>query len=782
MYAYEWDNATGGYNLTPKFVSLNKTVRPVFFEELIFLELDKNFDWQFPQSKEPLCWVEGRRYFYRGELVAETQGGNLFDLPVLKNVTPHLSLLPVDVQSMVAKNEDVMNGMIQHTLEDIYSKFKTYGSKIDLFYVAFSGGKDSMVMLDLVQRALPHDSFEVIFGDTTMELSDTRKIVEATKNFFADLNWHTARSHFSAPDSWQFMGPPARKIRWCCSVHKSGPSLVKVKEIIAARRRCPVVDVKNFRTMAFVGVRAEESEMRSTYNKISISRKHPSQINFYPILEWTTAEIFLYLFAENLPLSQSYRNGLARVGCKFCPLSSALTDCLQNKFYPTELAPFIAVVKQSVDKGFTTEEQWQNYFKELGWKKRLGGVFLRNGENKIKLVKSGDRHDFIITNANYSWRKWLPVLGDFVQVDKNKFALQCEGESITFSVDTQTDKEIISLRVPVLDKRSIKFLSLLKNVLNKAAYCSNCRDCMVECPHGALTITGNDVQVKNCRHCYRCLDKPRGCLAANSLIVGGAVEAMKVKGINRYQNFGLRAEWIKILFEAPQDFWINERMGSNMFDSFRSWGQEVGLLVDRKNFVANLDKFISLGADNLKLWGMFWVNAAYNSVLINFFVKKVGFNVPVDTETLMKLLGDSVKARTKQNALAALKNLFRASPIGEKLGQGLCSLKGNSVISIMRTAWQNPKPIVILYSLYQFADRSEELYSFTLTDLLADSDEREALSPQILFGLDEEILRPLIQGLANDYPDFIRVDFNKGIQENLFLNKDKTAADVIQLF
>lgn len=703
MYAYEWDKNSGGYNLTPKIEGLNKEVRPVFFEELEFLGLDKNFGWKFAQSKEPLCWAEGRRYFYRGELVAETQGGNLFDLPTLKNVVPNLSLSPVDIQAMIAKNENLMNGMIQRTLKDIYATFKAYKNKVDLFYLAFSGGKDSLVMLDLVQRALPHDSFEVIFGDTTMELSDIYKAVDATKNFYSDLKWHTARAPFDALDSWKFMGPPARKIRWCCPVHKAGPSLVKVKEIIAERRHCFVADVKNFRAMAFIGVRAEESAQRATYDKFSVSRKHPAQINFYPILEWTTAEIFLYLLAENLPFNQSYRNGLPRVGCKFCPLSSELNDCLQNNFYPNEIAPFISIVKQTIDKGFTTEEQWQNYFRGLGWKKRLGGIFLRNGKNKIEVIKDGNQYTFTITNANYSWRKWLPVLGEFVEVGDNKFSLQYEGESIIFSVDAQADKEIISLRVPELDKKRIKFLSLLKNVLNKAAYCRNCRDCMIECPHGALTITADDVVVKNCRHCYRCLDKQRGCLAANSLVVGGAVNAMKIKGINRYQTFGLRAEWIKILFENPQAFWENDRMGSKMFLSFENWGQEVGLLSEKRNFVTNLDKLVSLGAENLKLWGMFWTNTAYNSILINFFVKHIEFNLPFDTETLINLLGDSIQARTKKNALQSLKNTLRASPIGDKLGQGICEVKGNAVVSITRTAWQNPEPLVILYSLYQFA-------------------------------------------------------------------------------
>ena len=126
-------------------------------------------------------------------------------------------------------------------------------------------------------------------------------------------------------------------------------------------------------------------------------------------------------------------------------------------------------------------------------------------------------------------------------------------------------------------------------------------------------------------------------------------------------------------------------------------------------------------------------------------------------------------------------NSIRPSPFGNELGQGICELKGNAVVSIKRAAWQNPEPLVILYSLYQFAERAE-VYSFTLTDLLADNFERTVLSPRILFGLNKEVLLPILQGLAADYRTFIRVDLNKGIMENIFLEKEKTTADVIELF
>lgn len=67
-------------------------------------------------------------------------------------------------------------------------------------------------MLDLVQRAIPHDAFYVVFGDTTMELSDTYRTVEVSKKRWNDLSWRVARTTFDAKDSWKVVGPPARTI------------------------------------------------------------------------------------------------------------------------------------------------------------------------------------------------------------------------------------------------------------------------------------------------------------------------------------------------------------------------------------------------------------------------------------------------------------------------------------------------------------------------------------------------------------------------------------------
>lgn len=81
MYKIIWDIETNGVILTDKNVATDMILipRPVFFEELDLLGFDKH--WEYPKTKEPLLWANGRRYYYKGVKVAEARGGNIFEAP-----------------------------------------------------------------------------------------------------------------------------------------------------------------------------------------------------------------------------------------------------------------------------------------------------------------------------------------------------------------------------------------------------------------------------------------------------------------------------------------------------------------------------------------------------------------------------------------------------------------------------------------------------------------------------------------------------------------------------
>lgn len=781
MYSYEWDKETGGYLLLPaKITGVTKSVRPVFSQELRFLGLDRDYGWIFPDCEEPLMWAESRRYFYRGELVLEASGGGLYEMPALRNVVRNLRVVPVNVAGMLSKNEDIMNGLVQRTLKTVYRNYLEYKPKVSMFYAAFSGGKDSVVMLDIVQRALPHDDFVVVFGDTTMELSDTYENVERAKKRWSDLHWYTAKANFDAKETWGFVGPPARTIRWCCGVHKSAPSVVKVREILAQQRGCTLSELKNFKVLAFVGVRKEESEARSGYDMISEGNKHDVQINCNPILEWSSAELFLYLFSEKLPFHRGYRYGLHRVGCLLCPMSSSWTDCVQNRVYQDEISPYFDRIRNAINIPFQSEDEWKKYMQEGGWKKRAGGKVLTFGEDRVTAVTDKERETFILKNAAQPWKTWMKTLGDMVEVKEGVYSIRHGANA--YQIEVRKEKDTVTLSLPALtkEKENVRFMYLFRNVLYKTAYCRNCGECMAECPNGALRITKESITIENCVHCGKCLEKQKGCVVARSLIIGGG-NNLDVKNIDRYKTFGFRQEWVEIYLENPDTFWQSDRLGVDMFYAFDKWAREAMLIDSKKTPSDAISTMKKLGADSPLLWGYFYVNMAYQSPIINWYVRRIPFGVPYTNESLMLLLGDELKERTRKNALTSLKDTMRSSPIGWLLGQGQTQTKGRQVVSIEKTGWAEPEPLAVLYALYMFAEKMDGLYSFTLTDLLADEDEREALSPALLFGIPRDTLRPILQGLANTYGAFISVDFNKGIMENIDLPAAKTGKKPIDV-
>ena len=92
-----------------------------------------------------------------------------------------------------------------------------------------------MVLLDLVQRALPPSDFIVISNDTTMEYRATYEAIEAAKQTWPWLRFEMAHAEPSKT-TWQDFGPPSRLHRWCTTVHKTVPTIVKMERAYWRRK------------------------------------------------------------------------------------------------------------------------------------------------------------------------------------------------------------------------------------------------------------------------------------------------------------------------------------------------------------------------------------------------------------------------------------------------------------------------------------------------------------------------------------------------------------------
>lgn len=411
MYEYKYDAETGGIILTDTTSLVSKEPRPVYAQELDYLGVDDYLIYE-KQQDVPYMWAEAARYIYKGEVIFNTKGGSLYEKPTLEfamkeengekvRVIPNGTVLEkIDISAMVEANRDSLAIIEQITVKKIYDVYKRRQKSLDCFHVAFSGGKDSIVLLELVKKALPRSSYMVVFGDTKMEFPDTYELVDIVEKQCKEegINFYRAASHFEPEESWRLFGPPSRVLRWCCTVHKAAPQTLKIREVLGKN---------DYVGMDFVGVRAHESATRATYDEENFGKKQKGQYSHNPILEWTSAEIWLYIFSHNLPINNTYKKGNSRAGCLFCPMGGGKSDSFRYLCYKNEIDKYTDIIRDTIaDKNINT------YITNGGWIERKNGRDIIGNETKYTEEIIGDNLVITIKNPSTDWHEWIKTLGE----------------------------------------------------------------------------------------------------------------------------------------------------------------------------------------------------------------------------------------------------------------------------------------------------------------------------------------------------------------------------------
>ena len=777
MYSYTWDEETGGLLLNSTELKFSKEPRPVYSRELDILGFNRYWNYVKDDSA-PIMWAEANNYIYRGKLVAQVKGGSFFTAPeivILEELNE--TLKAVDIASMVRKNADLIEKLSSETIKSVFNTFNKFKGKVDIFHVSYSGGKDSEVTLDIVQKALPHNDFVVVFGDTGMEFPDTYRSVEIAKQKCKDtgIRFYIAKSHMTPMESWNRFGPPSSTNRWCCSVHKTTPQLLLLRDVLKKA---------SFTEMAFVGVRADESVRRSGYDYISYGTKHRGQYSCNPILRWNSAEVYLYIYSYGLHINDGYRHGNTRAGCLVCPMSTNRNDYLNNLCYNDSTQPLLDIIgKMNIsDRG--KSDRIRSYIENNGWKARKNGRDLAISLKDYDESYISDKLVITFKNRFEVWRQWLKTIGKIIDTD-NVDLLKIEHQENTYSLDV---KSIQNGYVQIATSNNatpanVLFMKKLRKILRKSHYCVGCKVCEANCKFGNLHFDEHGiVSVSDeCIKCGQCLDIDTGCFVYKSLWISKGLGNMnKSKSLDCYAAHGPKMEWIQQFIKLGERFKSENTLGNNQVPNFYRFLRDAGVIEDERETL--LAKMLKDNIDDEVVWALMLINLAYTPE-VGWFVTHFGFNEFYPQTAMISILGntDGVSASAQKSIPAALKrfSLLPFQSVGFGITEKSSKVDGGS--KFMRTPWKSVDQKVILYNLYKFAEACGDYKQFTLTRLMDSDVESDGITPTQIFGLDKETMTAVLNGLSANYPEFIHVSFTLDL-DNITLSDDKTSKDVLDLF
>ena len=786
MYSYTWDAETGGLLLNSSPLSFSKEPRPVYYKELDILGFDRY--WNYAKNDSyPYMWAEANNYFYRGRQVAKTKGGSLYTPPeivIMDEPEPDGQPLRfVDIPAMVEKNRDLLEKLAAETIKKIYNIYVEYMDRVDVFYVAFSGGKDSVVALDLVQRALPHNKFKVLFGDTGMEFPDTYKIVEEIEQHCKDakIEFLRAKSDFDPKVTWREFGPPAQTMRWCCSVHKTAPQIILLREY---------TNNPHFRGMAFTGIRGDESASRSEYEGISHGEKVRGQYSCHPILEWNSAELFSYIYERQLLINDAYKKGNSRAGCLVCPLATSKNMYFKEQAYSFSdegyrtTTTFNNIILETTSKELSNPSAVKEFMDIGGWKARRSG-------KELSFAKSYTNESFEqgvltiqVSRIETDWKQWIKTIGNVTFLENGNVEVLYRDKLYHIEIAENANGLTATVVIGTNTQKDIYFMSELKIVFRKTAYCIGCRVCEANCPHGFISMKDGHVTIDDrCVKCKKCHDVFHGCLVANSLRLPKGEK--KMGSIDRYGNMGIELDWVRSYFKLKDEFWTSPHsLGTNMVKNLKSFLNDAE--VTAKSKFAPFGKVIdNIGIENSDAWALILCNLTYTSEF-NWWVKNIDFSTTHTPDTIYAMLDDSMSKNSRSHIVSAYKNILISIPqLSNEIGLGVCdyTLKNGKRFwnSVVRIPWENPNPLVILYSLYKFAEACGDYHQFTLSRLLNHDLESDGVSPTEIFGLDRNQMEKILNGLTINYPDFLNASFTLDL-DNITLNSEKTSQDVLNLF
>ena len=496
-----------------KTAYLSTDLRPVFPEERLLLEilLDKKPNTCINSS----VWALNSRYYIDGKSISIP--AKTFAEADTDTISKKINELSNEVDYFFfEKNINLFIQANQHRLaylkNEAFAFVRNTAEKYneENIVISFSGGKDSTVTADVVIKALSNPSLVHIFGNTTLEFDSTieyaNRYRESHPLAIFQIARNTEQDFYKVCDD---IGPPARLMRWCCSMFKTGP----ITRVINSMYRSQQI-------LTFYGIRKSESVSRSKYNRIendSESVKIQQQTVASPIFFWKDIDVWLYILAEQIDFNSAYRLGYDRVGCWCCPNNNQRAQMLSRIYLPDKSKKWREFLVSFAEK--IGKPDPEVYVDSGKWKARQGGNGLASaGDVKIRFTNCT-----VEDNAKI-YRLVRPfddeLIGMFVPFGRIAPELGRKLLREIIILDTKTNVPILSIQpfnqdgydyavkiktMNVADHDNLQ--RMVSYQIRKFNACRKCLKCESICRQGAISIIGETYYInpEKCIHCKMCM-------------------------------------------------------------------------------------------------------------------------------------------------------------------------------------------------------------------------------------------------------------------------------------
>lgn len=213
------------------------------------------------------------------------------------------------------------------------------------YFLAFSGGKDSQVLLWLAKQA--NVKYKAYYSVTT---NDPPANVRFIRDNYSEVTFlHPKENFYKLVEKH---GLPVMHKRFCCSILKETAGVGYVT--LVGVRRAESAKRQHYTDFAIISKRKEHQNQIKTLDEVTAAEhqciKGKDKVLIRPMLEYTDEDVWDIIKNFNLPKNPCYQYS-ARIGCMFCPFASTKQIEMYEQMYPRAKAKIIASLAGYKSKG-----------------------------------------------------------------------------------------------------------------------------------------------------------------------------------------------------------------------------------------------------------------------------------------------------------------------------------------------------------------------------------------------------------------------------------------------